>query len=209
MYVSETGGLAVVPCKKDLPAPSRRSPRATATYSFDLKVRKASAFDWEQVASHEAAAFRDTVTGCLIYLSETGAVAAVAEASEIDTHATLRTKRTKGPAPESNLDSCSITANHGLQAIYASKKTKRTVSPVCHTPHAGSEGLRAKAFHCACQIDTHPRDVPRHNVFLAEQKRFVAPDKSTHTVASAARHKVLLAERKRFVAPDKSTHTPY
>ena len=80
MYVSETGGLAVVPCKKDLPAPSRRSPRATATYSFDLKVRKASALDWEQVASHEAAVFRDTVTGCLIYLSETGAVAAVAEA---------------------------------------------------------------------------------------------------------------------------------
>jgi len=55
------------------------------------------------------------------------------------------TKRTKGRTPKSTLDSCSPATNHGLQAAYASKKSKRTMGSVCHTPWRTIEGVNGFA----------------------------------------------------------------
>src|SRR5262245_36576659 len=78
IYVSETGSLAVGPGKQKLPAPLGKPQPPTLMQEFDLKCRKASENDF---GSHSfgIATFADPNSDCTVYISESGAIAAVSK----------------------------------------------------------------------------------------------------------------------------------
>jgi hypothetical protein len=77
LYISETGSLAVVPGKVALPAPLPNPKPLTLTHQFDLKCRKAAEKEFGPLA-FGVAAYVDANTDCTLYISEKGALAAVA-----------------------------------------------------------------------------------------------------------------------------------
>jgi hypothetical protein len=77
IYITETGSLAVVGGKKDLRPALGQAYTPSLDGRFDLPCRKAGAREFGDLA-FGAAAFTDDRAGCLLYLSETGTVTALA-----------------------------------------------------------------------------------------------------------------------------------
>jgi len=79
IYLTETGTLAVLPGNASAPAPTARAREPQWTHGLTLWCRKAGEHDFTpQTRGHGVEIFRDGNTGTTLYLSETGAVAAVA-----------------------------------------------------------------------------------------------------------------------------------
>jgi hypothetical protein len=79
IYVSETGSLAVVPGKQKLAAQEgQQSKQPALARQFVLKCRKAGDKDLGALA-FGIAVFADANTACMVYISETGAIAAAAK----------------------------------------------------------------------------------------------------------------------------------
>ncbi|MCZ2344391.1 MAG: hypothetical protein LC104_21735 [Bacteroidales bacterium] len=77
VYVSETGSLAIAPAPATAPAPDQVKP-PKALYGLDLRVRKSGEADFsDKTKTVGVEVFRDENTGGLLYISQSGAIAAV------------------------------------------------------------------------------------------------------------------------------------
>jgi hypothetical protein len=76
VLVTEKGNLAVTPAKTK-PDSANSSPKWL--HSFDLSCRKGGVKDWKDARKVGVEVYRDGNTGNLIYISETGAIAAIPE----------------------------------------------------------------------------------------------------------------------------------
>ncbi|HVK18009.1 MAG TPA: hypothetical protein VM533_13755 [Fimbriiglobus sp.] len=83
IYVTETGSLACLPAPPQPPAPDKVKP-PTALYGLELRVRKADEPDFTgNTKKVGVEVFRDENTGGLLYISETGSVAAVPAPAQV------------------------------------------------------------------------------------------------------------------------------
>lgn len=83
VYVSETGSLATAPAPQVAPVPDQVKP-PKALYGLDLRVRKSGETDFsDKTKSVGVEVFRDENTGGLLYISQSGAIAAVPAPAEI------------------------------------------------------------------------------------------------------------------------------
>jgi hypothetical protein len=73
IYITEQGYLAVAPVKGKATTAGSKKPKWT--HSVDLRVRKGGVKDWQDAAKFGIEVYRDNITGNLVYISETGAIA--------------------------------------------------------------------------------------------------------------------------------------
>lgn len=77
VYVSESGSLATAPAPPTAPIPDQVKP-PKALYGLDLRVRKSGEADFnDKTKTVGVEVFRDENTGGLLYISQSGAIAAV------------------------------------------------------------------------------------------------------------------------------------
>src|SRR5205823_5363599 len=79
VYVTEKGNIASTPAKGK--AGSAGAPKWV--HSFDLNCRKGGVKDWKDAAKFGIEVYRDTGTGNLVYVCETGAIAVLPEATPV------------------------------------------------------------------------------------------------------------------------------
>jgi hypothetical protein len=83
IYITETGSLACAPAPSQPPAPDKVKP-PTALYGLELRVRKADEPDFTgNTKKVGVEVFRDENTGGLLYVSETGSIAAVPAPAQV------------------------------------------------------------------------------------------------------------------------------
>jgi hypothetical protein len=83
IYITETGSLACLPAPSQPPDPDKVKP-PTALYGLELRVRKADEPDFTANTKKVGVeVFRDENTGGLLYISETGSVAAVPAPAQV------------------------------------------------------------------------------------------------------------------------------
>jgi hypothetical protein len=75
IYITEKGYLAAASAKGKNASGGDKKPKWT--HSVDLRVRKGGNKDWKDAASFGIEVYRDSGTGNLIYICETGAIAAI------------------------------------------------------------------------------------------------------------------------------------
>ena len=76
VFVTEKGNLAVAPAKTK---PDAATSAPKWLHSFDLSCRKGGVKDWKDARKVGVEVYRDGNTGNLIFISETGAIAAIPE----------------------------------------------------------------------------------------------------------------------------------
>jgi hypothetical protein len=80
IYITETGSLAVVTGKEKLQAPTDNPSEPIFTHGLDLKCRRYGETDWKKdTPLFGIEVFADNNTGSLIYIIDTGAIAATAK----------------------------------------------------------------------------------------------------------------------------------
>jgi hypothetical protein len=83
IYITETGSLACLPAPSQPPDPDKVKP-PTALYGLGLRVRKADEKDFTDGTKKVGVeVFRDDNTGGLLYISETGSLAAVPAPAQV------------------------------------------------------------------------------------------------------------------------------
>ncbi|HET6574337.1 MAG TPA: hypothetical protein VFG68_12075 [Fimbriiglobus sp.] len=83
IYITETGSLACLPAPPQPPNPDQVKP-PTALYGLELRVRKADEPDFTaNTRKIGVEVFRDENTGGLLYISETGSIAAVPAPAQV------------------------------------------------------------------------------------------------------------------------------
>jgi len=80
IYITEKGYLAVASARGKTPTGSDRKPKWA--HSVDLRVRKGGVKDWKEATKFGIEVYRDNTTGNLIYISETGAIAALPDTAD-------------------------------------------------------------------------------------------------------------------------------
>jgi len=77
LYITEKGFLAVAPAKGAKAPVGNKAPELS--HSFDLQVRKAGLRDWKEAKKSGVEVYRDLSTGNLVYITEQGCMAVIAE----------------------------------------------------------------------------------------------------------------------------------
>ncbi len=78
IYLTEKGLLAVAAGKKDAPLPTNLKGHKLS-HSVDLRCRKGGVRDWKDAAKFGVEVYRDNTLGHLVYISEIGSLAVIAE----------------------------------------------------------------------------------------------------------------------------------
>jgi hypothetical protein len=81
VYIAEKGYLAVAPAK----AATSANKKPLWRHSVDLRVRKGGVKDWHDAAKFGIEVYRDNATANLIYISETGSIAALPDQGDMPT----------------------------------------------------------------------------------------------------------------------------
>ena len=85
IYLTESGAIAIAKAPAAAPAPDNIKP-PTALYGLDLRIRKAGEANYsESTKTLGVEVFRDENTGGLLYLSQTGSLAAVPAPKSVST----------------------------------------------------------------------------------------------------------------------------